>query len=204
MKTLVVWIAALACIWGMTGCQKTVDASTVYEFPEPTIQIKGSFCSQGIEQTFVIGAEEYDPDNPYALPVIGWFNGLELRECEEPEPAEGGEHYYISPDGRPGFTYVDRGNEAFLIVDNKWYEVANPSDPPLQWKGEEKIEETASQVQFGDKWINEADLSEETLEWIEWYNSLPEINGLSSRGKAAPPKIERGCFDISPMVFNPF
>ena len=179
MKTLVALIAALACIWGMTGCQQTVDASTVYAFPEPTIQIKGSFFSQGIEQTFVIGAEEYDPDNPHTLPVIGWFSGLELRECEEPEPAEGEEHYYISPDGRPGFTYVDRGSEAFLIVDNKWYEVTNPSDPPLQWKEEEKIEETASQVQFGGKWIDEAGLSEETLEWIEWYNSLSEEEQLA-------------------------
>lgn len=179
MKKLVGLIAALACILGMTGCQKTVDASTVYEFPEPTIQIEGSFCSQGIERTFVIGPEEYDPDYVYTEPVIGWFNGLELRECEEPQPAEGEDRYDFSPDGRPGFTYVDRGSEAFLIVDDKWYKVTNPSDPPLEWEEDGKIEETVSQVRFGDKWIDEVNLSEETLEWLDWYNRLPQEDQLA-------------------------
>lgn len=179
MKKLVGLIAALVCILGMTGCQKTVDASTVYEFPEPTIQIEGSFCSQGIERTFVIGPEEYDPDYVYSEPVIGWFNGLELRECEEPQPAEGEDRYDFSPDGRPGFSYVDRGSEAFLIVDDKWYKVTNPSDPPLEWEEDGKIEETVSQVRFGDKWIDEVNLSEETLEWLDWYNRLPQEDQLA-------------------------
>ena len=179
MKKLVGLIAALACILGMTGCQKAVDASTVYEFPEPTIQIEGSFCSQGIERTFVIGPEEYDPDYVYTEPVIGWFNGLELRECEEPQPAEGEDRYDFSPDGRPGFTYVDRWSEAFLIVDDKWYKVTNPSDPPLEWEEDGKIEETVSQVRFGDKWIDEVNLSEETLEWLDWYNRLPQEDQLA-------------------------
>lgn len=179
MKKLVVLTAALVCTVGTAGCQEALDASAVYEFPEPTMQIEGSFCSQGIERTFVIGPEEYDRDDLSILPVIGWFNGLELRECEAPEPAEGEESYYISPDGRPGFTYVDRGNEAFLIVADKWYEVTNPSDPPLQWEEEGTIEETASQVRFGDNWINAADLSEKTLEWLDWYNGLPEDEQLA-------------------------
>lgn len=179
MKKLIGLIATLACILGMTGCQKTVSASSVYEFPEPTIQIEGSFCSQGIQRTFVIGPEEYDPDCVSAVPVIGWLNGLELRECEKPQPAEGEESYCFSPDGRPGFTYVDRGSEAFLIVDDKWYKVTNPSDPPLAWEEDGKIEVTVSQVRFGGKWIDEANLSEETLEWLDWYNGLPEEDQLA-------------------------
>ena len=179
MKKLVGLIAALACIWGMTGCQKTVPASSVYEFPEPTTQIEGSFCSQGIQRTFVVGPEEYDPDYVYTVPVIGWFYGLELQECQEPQSAEGEDCYDFSPDGRPGFTYVDRGSEAFLIVDDKWYKVTNPSDPPLEWEEDGKTEETASQVRFGDKWIDEANLSQETLEWLDWYNSLPEEDQLA-------------------------
>lgn len=43
----------------------------------------------------------------------------------------------------------------------------------------EKTEETASQVRFGDNWINEANLSQETLEWLDWYNSLPEEEQLA-------------------------
>ena len=179
MNKLMALIAALTCILGLTGCQKTVDASTVYEFPEPTIQISGSFCSQGIQRTFVIGPEEYDPDCVCTAPVMSWLNGLEVRECEEPQPVEGDAYYEFSPDGRPGFTYVDRGSEAFLIVDGTWYQVTNPSAPPLEWKEDGKTEETASQVRFGDNWINEANLSQETLEWLDWYNSLPEEEQLA-------------------------
>ncbi len=132
MKRLVVLLATLTCILGMTSCQKTIDASTVYGFSEPTIQINGSFYSQGIEQTFVIGPEEYDPDNLYALPVIDWFYGLELWECEEPETGEEEDIYSFAPDKYSGFTYVDRGNKAFLVVNEKWYRVKNPSNPPLE------------------------------------------------------------------------
>lgn len=177
MKKLMAVIAALICVWGMTGCEKTVDAAAVYGFPEPTMQIEGTFCSQGMEQAFVIGSE--DPDHAYTAPVISWFYGLKLRECEEPQPEEGAESYDFSPDGRPGFTYVDRGSEAFLIVDNKWYEVTNPSDPPLEWEEDGEKEETASQVQFGDRWIDAAALSQETLEWLDWYNRLSEEERLA-------------------------
>lgn len=34
--------------------------------------------------------------------------------------------------------------------------------------------ESAGQVQFGEKLIDSGNLSQETLEWLEWYNSLPQ------------------------------
>ena len=36
-----------------------------------------------------------------------------------------------------------------------------------------------SQVRFGDRWIDRDRLSEETLEWLDWYNSLPEEDQLA-------------------------
>lgn len=36
-----------------------------------------------------------------------------------------------------------------------------------------------SQVRFGDRWIDRDSLSEETLEWLDWYNSLSEIDRLA-------------------------
>lgn len=36
-----------------------------------------------------------------------------------------------------------------------------------------------SQVCFGDRWIDRDSLSEETLEWLDWYNSLSEIDRLA-------------------------
>lgn len=36
-----------------------------------------------------------------------------------------------------------------------------------------------NQVRFGDRWIDRDSLSQETLEWLEWYNSLSEIDQLA-------------------------
>ena len=132
MKKLLILIVVLAWVWGMTGCQKAIDASAVYGFPEPTVQITGLFHSQGIESNFTIGSEEYDPDDLSVMPVIEWFYGLELRECGEPEPVEGNESYTFIVDGQPAFTYDSRGSEAFVVVDGSWYEVENPSNPPIE------------------------------------------------------------------------
>lgn len=30
------------------------------------------------------------------------------------------------------------------------------------------------QVRFGDHWVDADGLSEETLDWLDWYNALPE------------------------------
>ena len=132
MKKLLILIAALACACGMAGCQKAIDASAVYVFPEPTVQITGSFCSQGIESNFTIGSEEYDPDDLSVMPVIEWFYGLKLRECEEPEPVEGNESYTFIVDGQPAFIYDSRGSESFIVANGIWYEVENRPNPPIE------------------------------------------------------------------------
>ena len=132
MKKLVILIAVLACIWGMTGCQETIDASAVYGFPEPTVQITGSFYSQGNESNFTIGSEEYDPDDLSVMPVIEWFYSLKLRECEEPEPVEGNESYTFIVDGQPAFIYDSRGSESFIVANGIWHEVENRPNPPIE------------------------------------------------------------------------
>lgn len=30
------------------------------------------------------------------------------------------------------------------------------------------------QVRFGDRWVDADGLSEKTLDWLDWYNALPE------------------------------
>lgn len=30
------------------------------------------------------------------------------------------------------------------------------------------------QVRFGDRWVDADGLSKETLDWLDWYNALPE------------------------------
>lgn len=38
---------------------------------------------------------------------------------------------------------------------------------------------TGSQVRFGDRWVDRDGLSEETLDWLAWFNSLSEEEQLS-------------------------
>ena len=46
---------------------------------------------------------------------------------------------------------------------------------------------TGSQVRFGDRWVDRDGLSEETLDWLAWFNSLSEEEQLSV--SAVPPDL---------------
>ncbi|MDO5603320.1 MAG: hypothetical protein Q4G07_11200, partial [Oscillospiraceae bacterium] len=48
-----------------------------------------------------------------------------------------------------------------------------------KWIIFEHGEWAGSQVRFGDKMVDADGLSEETLKWLEWYNSLPEEEQLA-------------------------
>lgn len=39
--------------------------------------------------------------------------------------------------------------------------------------------EDGSQIRYLDQWYSKGDLSDETIEWLEWYNSLPEEEQLA-------------------------
>lgn len=48
-----------------------------------------------------------------------------------------------------------------------------------KWIVFEHREGEGSQVRFGDRWIDRDSLSQETLEWLDWYNGLSEIDQLA-------------------------
>ena len=131
MKKSIILVFVLICAMGLSGCQKTVNGSEVYSFPEPTTQIMGIFYSQGTENEFIIGSEEYNLDDLSVMPIIKWFYELELTICEEPEVVEGAEHYSFFVNEEEVFGYQDRGSQAYIIVNDTWYEVKNPSAPPI-------------------------------------------------------------------------
>ena len=131
MKKYIAIIVSVISIFCLTGCQNTVNASEVYSFPEPTVQITGSFYSQGALTEFSIGPDEYDPEDRSTLPVLQWCYGLELTACEKPEDVEGEESYGFYVNGENVFDYVDRGSEVYVIVSGTWYQVKNPSKPPI-------------------------------------------------------------------------
>ena len=57
------------------------------------------------------------------------------------------------------------------MVDNTWFAVKNPSRPP--------VDTGDAIVRFHDKILKTSDLSEETLEWLNWYNELPKADQLA-------------------------
>lgn len=56
-----------------------------------------------------------------------------------------------------------------------------------KWIVFEHRTETGSQVRFGDRWVDRDGLSEETLDWLAWFNSLSEEEQLSV--SAVPPDL---------------
>lgn len=71
-------VFAFACVLCLAGCKKTIGGSELYAFPEPTMLITGTVCSQGEETAFEIGSEDYDPKDLSTAPVIAWFYNLEV------------------------------------------------------------------------------------------------------------------------------
>ena len=124
-------VFAFACVLCLAGCKKTIGRSELYAFPEPTMLITGTVCSQGEETAFEIGSEDYDPKDLSTAPVIAGSD-LEVTACDEPEAVEGAESYSFQVKGEDAFTYENRGGEAYLITGGHYYEVRNPSAPPIK------------------------------------------------------------------------
>lgn len=125
-----VFIFAVICALGLTGCQKTISGTQLYSFPEPTGHISCTFTSQGQDIKYEIGAVEYDPTDLSTIPLIAWFYNLNLIKCEV-DAVEGAECYSFAVGGVPAFSYEVRGSEAYVVIDGEYYRVNNPSTPPV-------------------------------------------------------------------------
>ena len=124
-------VLAIIALLGLVGCQKSVRGGDVYSFPEPTRQITGIIYSQGQENTFKIGPDHFDPDDLSVLPVVKWFHSLKLKACAKPDVVEGSVSYSFHVNDEEVFTYEDRGNKAYIIIEGNCYKVSNPSVPPI-------------------------------------------------------------------------
>ena len=131
VKKVLALALSLAFALGLAGCKKVTRGSELYSFPEPTTLITGKFYSQGQETPFEVGSEDYDPNDLSTNAVITWFYDLELTPCDEPEAVEGSESYIFKVNGKDAFTYEDRGDEKYIMIDSNFYKVNNPSPPPI-------------------------------------------------------------------------
>lgn len=122
----------------------------------------------------VINPEEFVIQDYKAFKT--WFAELSFEHREFAEGKTPGEtlagwnsYQFDVNKGAMVFTYADCGVAAYIVYENEWYEITNPSEPPFG----------IETVSFHDKTFNKSDLSQETLEWLEKYNGLTEVEQLS-------------------------
>ena len=104
----------------------------VYSFPEPTPQIKVTYFFHGTETTFTIGPDIYNPNDFSTVPIAEWFYELNLTACKKPENLIELEYYDFIIGEKPEFRYEIQDKQAFIVVNDQWYEVSNPSNPPIK------------------------------------------------------------------------
>jgi hypothetical protein len=257
----------LLCVFAFTGCSGRENKIST-QIPEfKNVHIGGYYDGS------IVKLWELDP--AYFEDLRTWIEQLSiskktLDEDESPNNWAGGNSYEFNiNEGELCFTYSiggEGGNKGYIWYNDEWYEITNPTTPPVENKKEiayDKIPmvmvngklyyDTGSEstiegrcgtmdgeisstvdgsqvptednqsnfgvgygyqygqnntievyindkwivfehrsgngntIRFGDIWYNEADLSEETIEWLIWYSSLSEEEQLSISG--VPPEL---------------
>lgn len=150
MKKILAGILALVMVLAFVGCGKNEDVPpdeirdpknihAVYDFPEPTYHVVINYEGAGKSEAFEFGTEEYSEDSILkTAPILEWFYDLEIQpegiSAEDIEPVDGNEVFTFVVNGKEAFWYDNRGNEAYLCVDGKYYVVSNPSNPITESK----------------------------------------------------------------------
>jgi len=171
---LIICFCAIIVMIGFVGC-KTTQASykqlDISDFiNSETMEIK--YYSGGTTTELIVSGDELEN-------IKEWISGLQYEEVafeqgQTPGDNDGGEVYdfVISSEDTINFSYIINGEtENYFLVDNTWFAVKNPSRPP--------VDTGDAIVRFHDKILKTSDLSEETLEWLNWYNELPKADQLA-------------------------
>lgn len=111
---------------------ESLTGADLFRFLKPIHTISGKVFEGGRETPFVIENDFKTPNGGPVYPVTTWLRGLICIPCETPETVYGDRVYSFAVDGTEAFAYDDRGGDiAYLIVDGLYYQVQNPSTPPL-------------------------------------------------------------------------
>ena len=137
MKKLIALVLALVCALGLVGCDNSAQindkSKQVIVLPSEVnaVEVSGYYNGSVInEGDFVVA----DLDT-----FATWISQLSLehRTFEEGKtPSEtqaGGNSYHFNVNnGALSFTYADGGIEAYIVYNEEWYEVLNPSELPFK------------------------------------------------------------------------
>lgn len=164
MKRLTVIILTLAIALLFGGCKYQAEASISSLFPAEINSMEVTFDIYPSETTRALNTDEITAVTEWALALE--VEQSPLDETETPSNYAGGIAWHFNVNsGDFTFSYADYGESAIFIND-EWYAVKNPSNPPVEENTENAV------VEFHGQSFSKSNLSEETLEWLEWYNSL--------------------------------
>ena len=188
-KQIRLWALLLAVlVSGGCSAGNRRDAA-VLSFPGEISSVEATFDFYPSETTRALSGDEIAAVTQWALALE--LEQTPLDEAETPDNYAGGAGWHFNVNsGELVFSYAEYGAGAILIGD-EWYAVKNPSNPPVEADG--------SRVMFGGSWIDAGSLSEETLGWLAWYNSLSEEERLSVNAVPADLLEESGIFETRDM-----
>ena len=111
-------------------------------FPDQTSQMEASRFDGGGSVTWDLTGEESASLERWALALD--LTAESFPEGETPGDRDGGSGYTFQLEDK-SFSYILAGDEAYILLEDAWYRVENPSDPPLSVPGEPEL--TAEDVE---------------------------------------------------------
>lgn len=164
MRKFVPLSLTLAVALLFTACKKHTETGVSAWLPAEIDSIEVTFDLYPSETMRALNADEIEAVTEWALALE--TEQAPLAETETPSNYAGGMAWHFNVNGGElTFSYADYGQGAVFISD-EWYAVKNPTNPPIEENVENEV------VEFHGQSFSKSDLSEETLEWLAWYNSL--------------------------------
>ena len=127
----------------LSACGAAVEDSPLAAvFPDQASRMEASYFECGGMTTWELTQEEFED-------LKSWALGLSLEEQAFDEGASPGDRDggsgYTFQWGEHGFSYILSGDADYVLLEGTWYQVKNPSCPPLEIPGESAV--TAEDVE---------------------------------------------------------
>lgn len=144
MKRSLVISAALSLALLLCACAGGVpeESPLAAVFPDQTSQLEASRFDGGGMVTWDLTGEESASLERWALALD--LTAESFPEGETPGDRDGGSGYTFQLEDK-SFSYILAGDEAYILLEDAWYLVENPSDPPLSVPGGPEL--TAADVE---------------------------------------------------------
>ena len=127
----------------LSACGAAVEDSPLAAvFPDQVSRMEASYFECGGMTTWELTQEEFED-------LKSWALGLSLEEQTFDEGASPGDRDggsgYTFQWGEHGFSYILSGDADYVLLEGTWYQVKNPSCPPLEIPGDSAV--TAEDVE---------------------------------------------------------